>query len=90
VRLVVGSVVKAKGFLKFQPKVLLFHSPNGKEEHWIEYMTIHSVAIDKRKVHTALKVFCKNFRKIEFLIHAEEDAVHAHGRLEQFGLPGAV
>ena len=110
-----GRAVVAQGFLKFQFKVLLFHDPNSKEEHWvssiskkpaaavsstsppplppqIEYMTIQTVARRKATAGTVtthhIEIFCKNFRKIEFVLPTEAEAIMAHERLEQFGLPG--
>lgn len=55
-------------------------------------MTIQTVARRKTTVGTTtthhLEIFCKNFRKIEFVIPTEAEAILAQERLEQFGLPG--
>lgn len=53
-------------------------------------MTVHSVAV-KRPANIPgflLEIFCKNFRKIEFILEKEESSNACKERLDILGLPG--
>eukprot|EP00045_Choanoeca_perplexa_P012312 m.133819 g.133819 ORF g.133819 m.133819 type:complete len:584 (+) comp15960_c0_seq1:89-1840(+) len=89
-----GRKVLAKGVLKFQHTVVLFHDPTAggddAHEQWIEYMTIQTVSSRKTGKTWTVDIFCKTFRKIEFGLASEADSQQVQARLEQLMLPESL